>query len=304
LDTGATMIINYTSTTASAYFTCYQWTLAGGAEPVLEKILAVVSNTNITVSTGTAGYFAWSITMPFSSSVTVNSMKYSCSGSIFAHQSLPNYDVNVGSCNTVRILSASVQYTNTTQELQQNGDVAMYQFSAGEHWTELVPTTGGYNLFSTPQGSYFGKAAKGSFGFLKPGQPTDFLLRTNVQVENGLLIDSYYPLDHESSYLGMYITQSTTAAIPTGVLQYQWGLEYESEDVWRDVQISQVNCEDYRRAFTLLKEVPAFHENPLHLAQIWNAIKSGAKTVIDGAIKYGPIVAKVASYLKNIPIPV
>jgi len=73
-----------------------------------------------------------------------------------------------------------------------------------------------------------------------------------------------------------------------GRWELNYGVEYLSEDSWRDVVSSTIPPGVFDAGMLLLRDKPQFMENPLHIAQIAKSLRSGARSVISDVLNYGP----------------
>jgi len=232
--------------------------------------------------------------------VGFQSLKFEGANAVFEHHCLPGYENNVGSADGTRIMSASCMLSNDASPLNRQGKIAMVQSPEKYEWTHWVD--GGFQAVSSAQGSQTLVADNGMYGFLKPTKTTDFDFYSYSDTIGGNVVASQYPLKSETAYLVCYFQCVNAAAstdLTTPTQDFHWtiayGCEYQTADIWRSLDVSIYSADVCRKALEQLKNIPQFHENPLHVAEIWQKIKSLAKSAVDGIIKWGPTVLKGAA---------
>jgi hypothetical protein len=214
---------------------------------------------------------------------------------IFAHRPLPGYFEKIGSVDGIRISSVSLMYTNTTPEIYLGGQIAGFQEPKGVFWHSLF--TDGFQTVSGNNNAVTLNVSKGMYGFLRPTQTEDFDVQRYVAVLGSELVDSFYPLRQNTAWLVMYANITQNVANQTGLWTYAFNAEFETEDTWFDLETAKMTQSQFESAANIIKEIPTFHENPLHLKDIWNSIKSGAGKALDFGMKYGPTIASIASMI-------
>jgi hypothetical protein len=240
-----------------------------------------------------SGYYAFSFQMVAETgTLSMNNLTYSSSSSTFQHLCIPHYDVNVLSVDGIRVISASGMYTNEAAPINAQGKVVGVQLPVQVTWMDYIRGSPISQLTSTGEAATQ-PAATGIYGFLKPTQPSDFNINTHVQVVDNILVDSFYPLGHDSAFLAIGVS-ITTLAGQDGYFTFAFGVEYQTTDVWREVTISPCSEQLYDAALRSLRPMRQWHENPLHMGDIMNWIKKAGSAIVGGIQKYGPTVMKVA----------
>lgn len=257
----------------------------------------VPSVINIKPSGFQAGYYSVSILTPIANAVTVTA-RVSGGGAVFAHLPLPGYASNYTAAEGCRILGASMMLTNTAPMLNLGGTVTAVQTDVGDDWQDFVSATSSLSLISRLSDSKTLNTSHGMYGFLKPTDPTDFNYQSHLKVNAaGVIIDSSYPIDLPGSFMVMCVNVPGGGAGAAGYYTVNASVEYLTEDVWRHTDVPNCSADEYRRALIQLKYIDQFHENPLHVKEIWESIKKGASTVAGAALKYGPTALKLAALL-------
>jgi len=275
------------------------WTPGGIVDDFQIITHAVVTgiSTLFTFTPTTSGYFSFSVANLASPANVLNIINPAIISSQFhaCHRSMPFFDQNVGSVDALRVMAATVMYTNRAAPLNQQGQIAGLQSPVGKHWTDYV--YGGYQSVAGANGATVKDIATGIYGFIKPSELSDFDMRADFITENGALVDSSYPLDDKEGFLVVYAQVTGTAVGQDGYYTISYGLEYQTTDVWRELGAPIYGPDVYRRALTELKNYPQWHENPLHWADLWNGIKSAASTAMKGILDYGPKILEVGKTL-------
>lgn len=238
-----------------------------------------------TISMTNAGYYCFQLNQ--AAVLLIQSLKFaSTSPNVFAHKPMPNYEANLLSATAIRTMAVSMMFTNNASPLNRQGKIVQYQSPQSDHWTDYVSGTDPFNNASNKQGSCTRVAEKGAYTWLKFTQPQDFDYYNDYDIDGGVLTDSYYPLQHGTSFLVTYVR-----IVPIdgrdGYWTWGWGLEYQTDDVWREVDVPEFEEESFQEALTFLAKLEQYHENPLHWGELWNKIKAGAQ-------KYGIPALKAA----------
>jgi len=255
--------------------------------------VAIVKNSSGGTPNLTPGYYGLAFACPAGGSITLTSGVISGTGASFGHRAIPNFDVNAASCEGTRILAASLMYTNTAAQLNLGGDIVMTQTDKGDNWMNYIST----DLFTTVanlSSSHPMNLSHGGYGWLRPTETADFEYKTHLEYDSaGRLRDSAYPIDEQGSFMIMV----TSCPDPLGAIGYYTiapGIEYLTNDTYRDVEFASVHYRVYEEAINYLKCLQQFNENPLHISDLWREIKNTISGAIKGFIDYGLPVAKTA----------
>jgi len=214
---------------------------------------------------------------------------------VMGHLPPASYVQNFGAVGATRVLGASMLYTNTASPLNRQGKIGGVQVPEnGTHWSEIYSAVNPFNtLMLIPEAEKF-EAANGCYGFLKPTQPGDFDFRSHVEVQAGLIVDSHYPIDDMSSaYIAMAVVIETTDG-RDGEITFCHSQEYQTTDQYREPKTPNGSITMYKEGVSFIRHVPQWHENPLHLGDIWNTVKGGLRKVGGAIVKYGPAVLEGA----------
>lgn len=212
-------------------------------------------------------------------------------GSHWAHKPLPHYTDIVAASGSIRVVGASMMYTNTADQLTRGGKLAMAQYGGSKSWTELITTFD--NFADVQTGTRSVDAVNGVYGFLKPSGTADFEWdQDTVYKQNNLFLR--FQLRTAQSFLGVMLDVSNPSG-RQGVWKMGFGCEMQTQNSVFIVAPPRATIFQFQGAMEKLKKIPQWHENPSHLSDIFNAIKSGAGKLVKGIMTYGPMIMKVAS---------
>jgi hypothetical protein len=254
--------------------------------------------TTIKALGGAGGYYS----LRLKNNTTLDNVNFDVSGtikirgSVFCHLSTPNLWDNIASVRGIRILGASLKYTNTAAFNSKDGKVVARQVGSSENWQNyyssdswaLVAKQTDYKDFAADNGMY---------GFLKSTSPDDFNLKMYHSVNlAGVLNDCFYPIDDDPAFIVMVIRVNTQAAASAAISQ-RLGVEFATTSTWFDTANSSVPADSYAKALTLMRDIDQFHENPLHFDEIVKKIGSTISSIASNVLKFLPYVGEIASIL-------
>jgi hypothetical protein len=301
LDQGA--VVNVTGTcniTDDGIFNLDYW---GGATVDSDRLTIPVSWVAATPQTVTsaavaaAGYYSLSYRPSNTQNLSLTSWTTKADGCTCGHLSLKGLENNVLGVDGIRVLSYSVRYVNTAAQLQLGGSVTAVQAPQGRNWFDYLESTGaGYDLIASSNGAYDDKIKNGLYGFAKPTQASDFQFRTRFETGPTGLRDSGYPLKNESAFLAVY-PRIDVGAGQSGTWYLATAVEYQTADQWRDYMVPPPDNHSFEEAMMHVKDIQQWHENPLHLKEIWNNVKKAVGVGARAVQKYGPTAMKAAAML-------
>jgi len=278
--------------TESCTLSLSKWDGDGVSEDTLFATHVLSGLTSFTIAVTVSGYYCLRLSNSLQDqNITINSLQWTGSSAVFQHLTVQNLSANVGSTDGIRVTAVSLMLTNEASPLNKQGKISGFQEPQGVHWFDFI---GAYSTFASQQGAVTMPIDNGLYGFLKPTQPTDFNMIEKIDIENGIVQDSYWELESQTAFLMMY-WQVTLLVGQDFYWTFCHGLEYQTNDTWRPIQSSDADAATYAKAVESLKIFPQFYENPLHWRQIWEGIKQVASDVVNGVMKYGPTVLKGAA---------
>lgn len=215
----------------------------------------------------------------------------------WSHRALPNFLNQVPSIEDVRVIGASLMFSNTSNMLARQGQIVGVQLKPFTDWTEFI----GFNAISGLRTSTQKLAEKGMYGFLKPSDPSDFNWTGEIEVVGTSrspvnagstfegLDDAFFNILPSSGYISI-VASMDPAVQRTGYWTSAYKLEYLSDDQWRSLEHPSIQGAEVELALAAISEAPMFYENPFHFQDILDWVKGVAKRVADGVIEYGPKV--------------
>jgi len=206
----------------------------------------------------------------------------------WAHSPMPGINEKLSSLDGIRVHGVSIDYSPRMPPLDAQGDLWCAQVPSSIPWTDLA--TDPEEILGYAQRQNF-TSLKGTFGFLKPNGVLDFAWINNIRADaQGLVQESYFDLDSAYDYLVICAFISNADGQDARWL-LATGIEFKTTDVWFGVMQPSISPDIFDQAIQSLAEVPAWHENPSHLGQIWSSIKQTASDAADLILKYGPAFA-------------
>jgi hypothetical protein len=244
-----------------------------------------------------SGYYSISITQTGPATSCQLLVTYSAGQFVMAHQPIPDFPKNVNSVEAIRIIGASVMYSNTESVLERQGSIVAKQIPQEVPWTNFLTST---NNLAALNKSVKMEIKNGMYAFLKPAKELDYTtIKTVGKNSTGEVNSSGFPLRPDHSYIAMRAT-ITDPSGKDGYFTVAAGLEFSTLDTWRPTQPPATPSVVYKAAIEHVKDVPQFHENPTHLKEIFGKILSVVNGGISAVRKYGPTVVKTAESLAPI----
>lgn len=264
---------------------------------------ATGSGMNNTGAGGGAGWYAFilrslSVNQPVSlshKSLGAGSGTVSGITPNFGMRSLPGFDAMISSVEELRIIGASILYTNTSNVLARGGNIAGYQIPGSEEFYDWI----NYSVVASAEESVAMDATNGCYGFLKPTQPADF---------------NYYPVNemHCGNLDSISDTLEIISSIPynpngsgrNAQVTVSFAVEFKTPNVFFNAVYPDPNTQVIDGCFGIMCRMTQFTENPLHLKDIKQFIGKAmgkvaeyAPKVISAVKNYGPMVARTAAKL-------
>lgn len=304
VNSGEKIVITDTLTAMSTVDTCFVlYQLVGETWAEVQQVLAT-STSGAAITITITGYYSLDVSDFRANSASVymglNIIIENGSSAYdgWSHQAVEDISDHSGSLASVRSIGVSLLLTNTAAVLNDNGNVAITQVDPGEDVASFCNVPNAYNVVSNDINAYAGPWEHGVYGFLKPSGPTDFDMRHPFRFSPvaDQVLDSSFPLVPNSGFLIAAFTVSVDAGASTysagqGIMLVANSLEFATEDLWFSSIPPSVPSSAYTQALQLLKAIPQFHENPLHLSDIMNFLKK----IGGGILDYAPDVLELAA---------
>jgi len=260
------------------------------------------ASANVSATAAKPGYYAprfiaSGAVLAIDGQVQFSNNTISGAGDCLGHNPLPGISSNLGAINSLRVLSASIKYTNKASILNKEGQIVAYQLPKGESWFKYVQAnSGGFTALVSNAKASITTADNGIFAFLRPTDFKDFEYTEWFRIINGVIWDSFWPIDKPGPQLMVYANVSNFGG-QDGYFRFDFGVEYLTTDQWREMKVSEVGNETYNSAMQVVAAMDQVHENPLHISDLFGKIKSVIGKVPGFITKYGPMVSTLASMI-------
>lgn len=217
----------------------------------------------------------------------------------YAHQSLPDLDLQVGVVDAIRIIGASLMFTNTSAAVARQGQTVGLQCDPKTRWNDRI----GYTSVSTGTRKHVAfEDSEGMYGFLKPNNDADFdwtnelrngQPRVTVSGPDNVSYAAFL-IFPPSGYLTICVSAQSTYN-RTGYWTMAFSLEYQTQDQWRDLDLPIYKMEALKVGASLVTDCNQWHQNFPHISEIWDWIKGAASSVANAIVDYGPTILKGAA---------
>jgi len=257
----------------------------------VQSMTATGTGTTLTLTVAESGYYSISVVSNVTQECALETLTVK-GGSTFGHQCLPHLNNNLSSAENIRMVASAICITNKAAELSRCGKVCTVQVPATKEWDELA-----FKLadIDSSNGAVTMGFEKGVYTYLKPTQPEDFDFKSYVEVnDNGILMDSFYPIVPESAYLAIHVNvQNVDGRNSLAVISS--GIEYQTQDTWRVTDVAKTDLIGQSKGLEEIKYLRQVYENPTHFGDIMRQIREAASRVGKAVIEYGPTAMKIAS---------
>jgi len=266
-------------------------------------------NLPVKANTDPSGYYGFSYTISSQGANDTNIyFNMGNTGPNWCHRCIPGMERNLTSVSSTRILAVELMYSNRENGLVRGGSVTGLQVNEGDHWMDYISITNNnkdtYAAVVASNDMVEMESANGMHCFLRPNDPEDFDFQSDYEITNNILYDSHYSLEGSKSFLVLVVNEPVpTVAIGTsraGKWTLGFGMEYQTTDMFRSILPPPTGMAKVQeKMFENLSKIPQFTENPRHIMDILRAVRSGVHSFVNGVIKWGPRVMKVAEFAKN-----
>lgn len=287
-DTLTMQVVGGTSTTCVVSLDLYS--PSGVTEGYTAASFAIVALTSHTFSltVSNAGYFALNVQTLVSVDLSVQGINMFGTSSVFRHVANPNISSNDGAVGAWSKVSNAVQITNTSSLTNASGYLTFDQIAGGIDWQQWP---GNYNNFAATNTSQTFPFVNGCDIYYKPQNSDQFNLTPSTVIVNGAMVDGYWDMEKQLSYLLVYI--QSIGSTNTFFAKLSGGLNYTTTDLFREVESGEINQADYFDALGLLQKAPQYFENPTHVEKILSFVEKAVSLATD-IIPIGELVAEVA----------
>lgn len=247
--------------------------------------------------------FTVQVTTAAANSTPLNAtISYSWDGTLvttgWAQTSLPDLDPIIGSIDQIRIMGASLMFTNTSAAVARQGQSAGLQCDGQTDWIDFV----GYDAVTKGKRKHVAfENAEGMYGFLMPQEDSDF--NWLGEIGNGTPTDTIsgpdgiqnatFDIYPNSAYITICVN-ADPAFNRTGYWTNAYSVEYSSQNQWTSIALPEYKFHLYLAGAELVTTCPQWHQNFPHIDEIWSWVKSAASGVKDAIVDYGIPLAKAA----------
>jgi len=200
---------------------------------------------------------------------------------------LPDFEDVVGYVEAIRIPAVSCMYTNTSSDLNNQGQITGVQLAAGQSFLDNCV----YSDLSQDRKSTTLNIKKGLYGPLKFKSPSDLDFFIPTTIEDDKLTGAFAPNNADTTFniipTSDYLVISASCGIAGGQEGYftlAWGVEFTTQNQWQEVEISLINNKEYDDAIEIISIMPQWHENDFHVSDIMDFLGSAAKSVLKGLL--------------------
>lgn len=298
LDDYATLTLNYSS--ASAFNIALSYWSPDDFRPTYGTLACglganqtIVLKSLVSSGTNAGGYYALSINSTTNQAISINSLNIAGSDEVYCHLCAPGLYPIIGGVGSHRTIGSSLMFTNKASEINRQGKIITAQLPRGSYWTNYASAS--YDQISSLPDSKPFEAKNGCYAFTKPTDRTDFEFKNEWLTQVGVLIDCYYELDSDSPPIVICANISATTG-QDAYWTHAYSIEYFTTNQWLPVGTSRVSHELGSTALDQLKLIYQFHENPLHIGEIWNNIKRVSAKAMKFVQDYGPTAVALAEF--------
>jgi hypothetical protein len=291
--------------------TWYTWDLDGGSKVVSSTTTSVSASASLGIGISAAtydGYYSLVLSCSTTSQLwTITDSHLYGSSYVWGHKPIPSYSNIATSANGVRIIGASMMYSNRSAVTSLEGSIYAIQPGDGVCWKHWI---GDITNISSAQGSVEAKASTGLYGFLKPSDTGIIEMQSNIVVNEGQIVDVGWPIDYSHEYIVAHATMQDDSG-KNGFWTYGFSIEFRTTDVTRELAVTTMDADLQNRVMARIGSVEQFYENPLHIGGVLRSIGQALRGVagftvrngpkfINAAVKYGPSVIEGANFLAGL----
>lgn len=277
--------------------------------PMLVERMDIAGNTD-EIEIGEYGYYSlrWSFTgkatgwgksqCPFSWSI----VHY---GSGFGFSPIPRFDTVATSLSDVRVPAVSIMLTQNSTVLTKGGSVTGVQLPPTEPWFSGFKDGDPYSTISKLRGAYSDVLEKGIYGFMCPNDTPELGIQQPVYLDGETIVGYFNPIKPVGGWIlvAALVTADgtstggdfTTTQYPGGsaYLTTTHGVEFVTNNIWFSSGVPSYRADTYLRAVEALKTQVQWHENPLHIKDLFRSALGAGKKVV----KMAPSILKMLSLL-------
>lgn len=285
----------------------YRWgdSFGNDAEPVGTSITNFgVGTTIITTPILTSGYYTYTMFSPLTAMVGFSgtyrvriTRNYLSPVMGWGHRGSPNIESNFQAALDIRHVAASLMYSNTSAVLSRDGYAIAKQMQEDVLWTEVAGALGSdpMSVIAQYRDIFSTELVEGIYGYLRPVDFKDFELfaAQSTFVNSVSTINcASFQLNNDSEYLAIVVSAATGRQ---GYWTLVDGLEYSTNDQWRNTHISLARPAAWGEALAVCSRADQWHTNKMHIKDIADFVHKAIKRTAQFVLDYGPTAAKVAA---------
>jgi hypothetical protein len=286
MDSGSTMTIVLSSTTAASVLV----TLAWNGKSFDVYATTAVSTATFTYNASKSGYFAFEVVLGASPNAASITAVLTGTTDVMAHNCCATFDGQLSLFNQTRVVAASLLLSNEASALYAEGNISMAQFPASVNFWQVTNIESVMAVRET----WSGKAALGAYGWLKPGDASDFIYRTNIVSTGSVVYGCSFDLQNQGEFLACFVkTASVTGPLYPGadfLLSACHALEFTTTSQVCEVEYCMMSTSMRQAAMDRLAYATQFFENPFHLTGIRNFFAGGLHLLRKHATKIGAAI--------------
>lgn len=198
-------------------------------------------------------------------------------GDVWAHLALPFVATHQTALEQCRLIANSLLITNIASVMNVEGTMKAAQYPSKTLWTQTPALD-----FTAASTAYMGSAQKGCYGYLRPTSLQEMDFRETFEIYSGSSANTIQATNFQVDGPGVYLAfkaecVSVGAAYPglDFTITSASILEFITDDQWYEIEYPMLTSTDCDRALDLLREYEVFHENPMHLKDLYSLVRRG-----------------------------
>lgn len=273
--------------------------ILGGAAWVLVRTVSLLASTPTDIDCLVPGYYSLSVA-DAAAACAFYAVIRTASAS-FGHWAVPYMESKESAIGMIRTTSASLMLSCASSPDRAEGIVCGVQLKPGFSWldiigpsgsdpcTEIMRTTGGDSAVEM-------RLETGIYAYHRPMSEHALVEQTPIRFNQTGMVDMQYPLVEMDGWLCIGATTVlNSGSYPGGdcYVTAVWGVEFSSPDPWYSSLVPSSTPEDFEHAIRALRNLEQWHENPFHLSDVKNFLKSAGRK----ALKISPKFLKALGFI-------
>ena len=209
------------------------------------------------------------------------------SDSVMRHLSCNEIETGIQMMQSCLVDSRQFRVSNGTPWVDLSGFRAGCMLAPGSDYRQFMS----YDTIASLPDALPKEMTKGMNCFLGRSGPMDAKPFTNIRFKDGNITKATYPFIPESGvYAGAFKVSDGVTFVGQG--NDIVGIELITESVWTNSEFPPNTEDAWFNVGKLLKKMPPHTENPSHLKTLFNKFRSGIRSAVGFADKYGPAIQK------------